>query len=117
MTPSTTTYSRGDVVFVPFRFTERASSKNRPAVIISTGAYHDSRNEVVIAGVTSNTAQRGFVGQAPIVDWQVTGLMMPSVVSGIIMTVHKSKIGSRIGALAGPDMQGLDAALRQVLGL
>ena len=35
----TTGYSFGDVVLVPFPFTDQAGTKKRPAVIISNAAY------------------------------------------------------------------------------
>ena len=114
---STTTYNRGDVVFVPFRFTARdTKSKQRPAVVISSDAYHDSRNDVMIAGITSNLAREGFVGQVTLSDWQASGLSTPSAVSGIIMTVRDSVIARRVGALTGADRESLDNALRESLG-
>ena len=113
-----TTYSRGEVIYVPFRFTDHdRKSKNRPAVVVSSAAYHESRQDVVIAGITSNIAREGFVGQVALADWRACGLVKPSAVSGIIMTVRDSKIGRRVGVLSDEDSTKLDAALRQVLGL
>ena len=113
-----TTYRRGEVVYVPFRFTEHETkSKNRPAVVVSSAAYQDSRQDVVIAGITSNIAREGFVGQVALGDWRACGLVKPSAVSGIIMTVRDSKIGRRVGALSEGDRTRLDTALRQVFDL
>ena len=36
--PNTTGYSFGDVVLVPFPFTDQTASKKRPAVVVSTDA-------------------------------------------------------------------------------
>ncbi len=38
--PNTTAYSFGDVVLVPFPFTDQTASKKRPAVVVSADAYH-----------------------------------------------------------------------------
>lgn len=38
--PSTTIYNFADVVLVPFPFTDQRTTKKRPAVVVSTGAYH-----------------------------------------------------------------------------
>ncbi len=113
-----TTYSRGEIVYVPFRFTEHdRKSKNRPAVVVSSAAYHGSRLDVVIAGITSNVGREGFVGQVTLGDWRVCGLAKPSAVSGIIMTVRDSKIGRRVGVLSEDDRTNLDATLRQIFDL
>jgi mRNA interferase MazF len=51
--PNTTAYSFGDVVLVPFPFTDQTASKKRPSVIVSTDAYHQRRPDVIVMAVTS----------------------------------------------------------------
>jgi mRNA interferase MazF len=41
--PLTTGYSFGDVVLVPFPFTDQSGSKKRPAVIVSSADYQAQR--------------------------------------------------------------------------
>lgn len=115
--PSTTMPSRGDVVFVPFFFTDRPKAKIRPAVVISTDAYHASRRDVIIAGITSNLSRSAFVGQAVLEDWQGCGLVKPSAVSGIVMTVRDDQLGRIVGVLSDGDRASVDKALGQALGL
>ncbi len=50
--PPTTGYSFGDVVLVPFPFTDQAGIKKRPAVIISSAAYNTAQRDLVIMAVT-----------------------------------------------------------------
>lgn len=50
--PNTTAYSFGDVVLVPFAFTDQTASKKRPAVVVSTDAYHQRRPDVIVRGST-----------------------------------------------------------------
>jgi len=116
MTQSTTTYSLGDVVFVPFQFTDRAAAKNRPAVVISSDRFHASRQEVIIAGITSHAA-RSMVGESDIRDWRECGLPRPSIASGLIMTVRDYRISRKLGRLSVRDLQGLTVALRLSLDL
>ena len=51
--PPTTGYKFGDVVLVPFPFTDQTGAKKRPAIIVSSGAYHQRRRDVIIMAVTS----------------------------------------------------------------
>ena len=44
----------GDIVLVPFPFTDLTSSKSRPAFVISDGRYYASSRDVIVLGVTSN---------------------------------------------------------------
>ena len=37
--PTTTGYSFGDIVLVPFPFTDQTAAKKRPAIIVSSGLY------------------------------------------------------------------------------
>lgn len=38
-----TAYNFGDVILVPFPFTDHSQSKQRPAVIVSSASYHAER--------------------------------------------------------------------------
>ena len=49
-----TAYRRGDVVLVPFDFTDRSGSKWRPAVIVSGQRYNRQTPDVLIASITGN---------------------------------------------------------------
>jgi mRNA interferase MazF len=76
-----TGYKRGDVVLVRFMFSDETGKRQRPAVIVSSDAYHKSRQEAIIAAVTSRT-DRILVGDHLISAWQEAGLLFPSVATG-----------------------------------
>ncbi len=48
------TFEAGDVVLVPFPFTDLTASKTRPALVISRGSYNEGSRDVVLLGMTSN---------------------------------------------------------------
>ncbi len=45
--------SFGDVLLVPFPFTDQQGSKQRPAVVVSSCAYNANRPDVLMMAITS----------------------------------------------------------------
>ena len=50
-----TTYNFGDVVLVPFPFSDQSAIKKRPAIVASSDEYSHRRPDIVIMAVTSQT--------------------------------------------------------------
>lgn len=50
---STTAYRRGDIVLVSFPFTDLASAKRRPALVISPDTFNALKEDLVLAAITS----------------------------------------------------------------
>ena len=53
----------GDVLLVPFPFTDQSTTRRRPAVVVSSGAYHRDRADLIILAVTSQTRPAAGVGE------------------------------------------------------
>jgi mRNA interferase MazF len=53
--PPTTGYRFGDIVLVPFPFTDQSGTKRRPAVVVSGRRYHTERPDLIIMAVTSQS--------------------------------------------------------------
>jgi len=111
-----TEYNRGDVVLVSFIFSDETGERRRPAVIVSSDAYHHGRQEAIIAAITSRT-DRILVGDHLISDWQDAGLLFPSVATGIVRTIKQGMIARKLGTMSQPDMHGIEDNLRDALGL
>lgn len=111
-----TGYKRGDVILVSFIFSDEAGIKRRPAVVISSESYNQKRQEAVISAITSRT-DRLLVGDYIINNWQESGLLLPSVVTGIIRTIKQSMISIKLGAISPEDMKGIDKQLQLSLEL
>ena len=60
----------GDVVLVPFPFTDQSGTKRRPAVVISLAGYNRSRRDIVIMAITSQVRPSLGYGEALVVDWR-----------------------------------------------
>ena len=111
-----TEYNRSDVILVSFIFSDESGERRRPAVIVSSDAYHQSRQEAIIAAITSRT-DRILAGDHLISDWQGAGLLFPSVATGIIRTIKQGIIAKKLGTMPRPDMQAIEDKLRDALGL
>ena len=111
-----TACSRGDVVLVGFIFSDESGKKLRPAVVISSPAYHRARQEVIVAAVTSNVGRRLF-GDHLIADWREGGLLFPSVATGIIRTIKRTIIERKLGSMPKPDLDAIAGQLRLSLAL
>ena len=104
----TTSSRRGEVVLVPFDFTNRAGAKWRPAVVVSSGRYNATSPDLLIASITGNLHALHHPGDFVLVDWRVAGLMRPSIVQAKIATIEVSLVGRRLGMLSPSDLAGVD---------
>lgn len=95
-------YSPGDVVIVPFPFTDRRVTKRRPALVCSTAAFNGTSRHAVLAMITSAT-HLTWPGDVPITDLESAGLPVASVVRWKLFTLDASFIMRRAGALSPRD--------------
>lgn len=114
--PGTTTFDRGAVVLVKFVFADEKGAKRRPVLVLSSRRYHAGRREVVVAAITSRVG-RMLVGDHEIAAWRHAGLLLPSVVTGILRTVKRHMIEATLGALEASDLSAVERNLRESLGL
>ena len=68
--PSTTRCKRGDIILVPFPFTDLSSSKRRPALVVSPDNLNDRMQNLVVVAITSQLTdqQANVVEQGDCVD-------------------------------------------------
>ena len=111
-----TVYKRGDVLLVGFVFADESSAKHRPALVLSSRAYHQHRQEVIVAAVTSNV-DRTLFGDYPLAEWKRAGLLFPSLVTGILRTVKMQMIHRRLGSVSARELQAIGANVQMILGL
>ena len=114
--PSMTTYRFGDVVLVPFPFTDQTASKKRPAIVVSSEAYHSQRMDLVLIAVTSQIKPTQTFGELKIQAWQTAGLLKASVIKPVLMTVESNLVIKVLGKLQKADLEALEELLREVLG-
>ncbi len=114
--PPTTVYKFGDVVLVPFPFTDQSGAKKRPAVVVSSAVYNSARPDLVLMAITGQARGAANVGEVDITEWQKAGLLKASVVKPILTTVEKKLVINKLGRLEAADCAALESALRVILG-
>ncbi|MBI2202405.1 MAG: type II toxin-antitoxin system PemK/MazF family toxin [Candidatus Rokubacteria bacterium] len=97
-------------------FSDESGRKLRPALVVSSPAYHRGRREVVVAAITSNVRRRLF-GDHLIVEWKAAGLLFPSVATGVLRTITGTMIERTLGTMPRSDMDAVDQQLRRALAL
>lgn len=111
-----TGYKFGDLVLVPFPFTDQSAVKRRPAVVISSPAYHQTRPDLLIMAVTSQQPSILSVGEVQVQDWQGAGLLKPSVLKPVLTTIDPALVLKKLGRLTPTDQTALRQALSAILG-
>lgn len=109
-------YSFGDVVLVPFPFTDQTTTKKRPAVVVSSAAYHATRPDLILIAVTSQVRASAAVGEVIVGEWKGAGLLKPSVIKPVMTTIEKQLVLRKLGQLEPQDRNALRDALKVILG-
>jgi mRNA interferase MazF len=111
-----TDFEFGDIVLVPFPFTDQSAAKKRPAVVISSAAYQRERPDLIIMAITSQVRPAQTLGEVVVKDWQGAGLLKPSAIKPVIATIEKSLVINTLGRLKGDDQAALRNAISEIVG-
>jgi mRNA interferase MazF len=94
-----TSYNFGDVVLVPFPFTDQTTNKKRPAVVISSEVYNAEYLARILMSITSQVSSSPKVYDIAITDWDSAGLLKASMIKPVITTIEKQLILKKLGRL------------------
>ena len=108
-------YSRGDVVLVPFPFTDLSTNKVRPALVVSTSMYTQETGSLIVAMITSVPYSTAFDHELG--DWQTPNLLYPSWVRTKLSTLDPSLVIRTIGQLTDVDMLEVEVRMKKALAL
>lgn len=117
MMPSMTNYNRGDIVLVPFPFSNQTTTKKRPAVIVSSDVYNNASSDIVIMAITDKIDKPLLIGECLIEDWQAAGLLKPSAIKQAISTIEQTLVLKKLGRLSSKDPVSTGNTLKKFLDL
>ena len=109
-------YDFGDIVLVPFPFTDQSGIKKRPAVVVSSAAYNTSRPDLILMAITSQIKSAPGFAEVVVGEWQKAGLLKASVVKPVITTVERWLVLRQLGRLDQSDRATLQQAIRTMIG-
>ncbi len=103
----------GDVVVVDFPGV--TGVKRRPAVVVSSDAYHSARPDVIVGLITSQVASSIGSTDHALADWSAAGLRLPSMFRSFLVTLPRSAVGHVAGHLSDQDRLAVRAKLGTAL--
>jgi len=118
--PSTITFKRGQVVVVNVPFSNHSGVKPRPALVISTEAFHRDLPDLIVCPISSQSRyyRRPGPGDCPLREWRTVGLLHASTVRiSKVLAVDKQIVKKILGLLSQQDLDRVETGVRHALGL
>ena len=109
-------YEAGDVVIVPFRFTDRTASMRRPALVLSDRDRFSRETGQLLLAMIISAKQSAWPLDSGVTDVATAGLDAPCIVRMKLFTLDARLILRRAGALSGDDMTTVRTAIAALLG-
>jgi mRNA interferase MazF len=109
------TFKQGDVVKVPFPYTDRNTRQHRPALVISNGPIGAEQSLLWVAMITS-AANRPWSGDCAIEDYAAAGLPIPSVVRPAKITTIEVRDAEILGRVDDAARGRVLAVIEKFLG-
>ncbi|MDZ4814629.1 MAG: type II toxin-antitoxin system PemK/MazF family toxin [Pseudomonadota bacterium] len=107
-------FDRFAVVRVPFPFTDRNATKNRPALVLSDSAtFNTPAGHSVMAMITSET-NPPWPLDCPLADLAAAGLPAPSKVRFKLFTLDHRLVRGTLGKLSPADSAVVRAGLAKL---
>jgi mRNA interferase MazF len=112
---SAVTLYPGDVIVADFPGI--TGIKRRPALVVSTGAYHLARPDVVLGLLTGQVAAATSPTDCSLKDWHLAGLHIPTAFRTFLITLPQEDVVAVIGHLSKRDWVTVQERLRLSLAV
>jgi mRNA interferase MazF len=104
---------RGEVLLVPFPFSDLSGGKARPVVVVSSPNYQRTTGELIVAMLTS--APRSGRYDCAIAGWKKAGLFLPTWARAKLATLTPRLVLKSLGRLERSDLHRVDDIVRKAL--
>ncbi len=110
-------FEQGDVVRVPFPYTDRSTRQHRPALVVSAGGIGEERALLWVVMITS-AANRSWPGDVSLGEsYLEAGLPAPSVIRPCKIATIEARHAERLGRIANELRVEVGCALQVALGI
>ena len=96
-------FEPGDVIKVPFPYTDRPTRQSRPALVVS-GRELEERHGLLWVVMITSAENRGWPGDVAVDDLVVAGLPVASVVRTAKIATIEARDVQRLGRIAADSM-------------
>jgi len=93
-------FRQGEIIQVPFPYTDRATRQRRPALVVSSGDFEDQHGLLWVVMITSSE-NRGWPSDIPVPDHISAGLPEPSVVRPAKIATVEVRAAEPLGVAPG----------------
>ena len=95
-----TLFEQGEILIVPFPFSDLSGTKQRPVLVISKMAYNRKAEDIVTCGITSNLKDSWFSVLIDNKDLEYGQIPKPSrIKADKLFTLEKSIVKKRIAKI------------------
>ena len=102
-----------DVVVVPFPFTDRRTTKRRPALVVSSASFNQAHEQSILAMITSVGSD--WQSDVALRDWREADLRVPCKVRFKLFPLDDKLIVRKLGTLSKRDGERVGKTLEHVL--
>lgn len=113
-----TNYEPGQVVLVPFPFTDFSSLKQRPALIVSSSYFNTKHNDVIAVAITSKNPLELAPDEILLSHEQQHSAGLPKmskVRSGKLISIDKKLVRKTLGMISLPTLGSIVAVVKNNL--
>ncbi|GAB1409720.1 hypothetical protein MASR1M90_08740 [Desulfovibrionales bacterium] len=107
-------FERFTVVRVPFPFTDRNATKNRPALVLSAADHFNTPTGHSVMAMITSAKNAPWPLDCRIADLESAGLPVPSVLRFKLFTLDHRLVRGELGILAMGDAQSVADRLKQL---
>jgi mRNA interferase MazF len=110
------TFRQGDVVRVPFPYTDRSTRQHRPALVVSHGEVGDAGALLWVTMITS-AENRRWADDFEVEDPDGAGLPAPSIIRPCKIATIEARHAEQLGRIPPTLMAEVSDVLGRLLGL
>ena len=112
------TFKQGDVILIPFPFTDFSTIKQRPAVIISSTVFNNSHSDIIVIAITSQIPDTISADEYLLDKEEIHKANLPKaslVKISKVVTINKLLIRKKLGMLPNITIDKIKSILFSLL--